>query len=195
VEIAEHFGMPIVVRSSFSDTPGTRIVNQDSVEVETMRSVRAVAHDTDVGQITVRGARDHARLAHALFQPLADHAINVDVIVQNTPEGGLIDISFTVGRSDLESALELVRPVAEEIGAREVLASSDLAKVSVVGVGIQSTPGIASRTFGALADAGIDIEGITTSEIRITCLVAAGQVKRAAQALHEAFALRTPDEG
>jgi aspartate kinase len=194
VEIAEHFGLPIVVRSSLSENPGTSIVDQASVETENLRNVRAVAHDTDVGRITVRGLRDRPRLAHTLFQPLADQGVNVDVIVQNTPEGGLIDISFTVSRSDLAAAMELIGPVAAEAGAREVLVSDDLAKVSVVGVGIQSTPGIASRTFGALAEAGINIEGITTSEIRITCLVAADQVERAAQALHAAFGLEASDQ-
>ncbi len=189
VEIAQQFGLPVVVRSSFSDNPGTRIVARDAVEIETTSRVRAVAHDADVGRITVRSVSDRPGLAHAVFEPLAEHGINVDVIVQNVSDHGVTDISFTLDRADLERALELMRPVATEIGARDVVASDQLAKVSVVGVGMETSPGTAARMFGALADAGINIVGITTSEIRITCLVDEAQADRAAQVLHSAFGL------
>ncbi len=192
VEIAQNFGMPVVVRSSFTENRGTDIVAEDAVPIETMARVRAVAHDSDVGRITIRGVSDRPGLAHALFEPLAQSGINLDVIVQNVSDAGVTDISFTVARDDLEQALELVRPVAVEIGARDVASADKLAKISVVGVGIQSTPGIASRMFGALSDAGINIVSITTSEIRITCLVEEGRVEEAARVLHLAFNLEAP---
>ena len=193
VEIAEHFAMPVVVRSSFSDAPGTEIVAESAVPIETMQRVRAVAHDTDVARVTIRGVSDRPGLAHALFQPLADRHINIDVIVQNVSDGGVTDLSFTVAETDLDATLDLIRPVAAEIGARDVVASTELGKVSIVGVGIQSTPGIAARMFGSLAAAGINIVSITTSEIRLTCLVDQSQVARATALLHDEFDLAAPD--
>ena len=157
--------------------------------IETMQRVRAVAHDLDVARVTVRGISDRPGLAQALFQPLAEHHINIDVIVQNVSDGGVTDISFTVSEADIDETLKLVRPVAEEIGSRDVVASTELGKVSIVGVGIQSTPGIAARMFGTLADAGINIVGITTSEIRITCLVCKKDVDLATNGLHAEFEL------
>ncbi len=192
VEIAEHFGLPVVVRSSFSDAPGTQIVAESAVPIETMQRVRAIAHDLDVARVTVRGVSDRPGLAHALFQPLADRQINIDVILQNASDGGVTDVSFTVAETDLDTTLELIRPVAAEVGARDVAAATDLGKISIVGVGIQSTPGIAARMFGALSSAGINIQSITTSEIRLTCLVAAPDVARAAQRLHDEFDLESP---
>lgn len=189
VEIAEHFGLPVVVRSSFTDAVGTQIMAESAAPIETMQRVRAVAHDLDVARVTVRGISDRPGLAQALFQPLAEHHINIDVIVQNVSDGGVADISFTVSEADIDETLNLVRPVAEEIGSRDVAASTELGKVSIVGVGIQSTPGIAARMFGTLADAGVNIAGITTSEIRITCLVRKEDVDRAANGLHAEFEL------
>ena len=151
--------------------------------------MRGVAHDTNVARITVRQVRDRPGLAHGIFRPLAEHGINVDVIVQNLSDAGTTDISFTVSKADMATAVDLVRPIAAEIGAGEVSADDSLGKVGIVGVGIQSTPGIAARAFGALADARINILGITTSEIRITCLVAEAEVEPAARILHTAFGL------
>ena len=193
VEIAEHFGLPVVVRSSFTDTVGTQIVAESAAPIETMQRVRAVAHDLDVARVTVRGISDRPGLAQALFQPLADHHINIDVIVQNVSDGGVTDISFTVSEADMDETLKLVRPVAARIGSRDVMASAELGKVSIVGVGIQSTPGIAARMFGALAAAGINIVSITTSEIRITCLVRKEDVVQATVGLHSEFDLGDPD--
>jgi aspartate kinase len=158
-----------------------------------MQRVRAVAHDTDVARVTIRGVSDRPGLAHALFQPLADRHINIDVIVQNVSDGGVTDLSFTVAETDLDATLDLIRPVAAEIGARDVAASTELGKVSIVGVGIQSTPGVAARMFGALAAAGINIVSITTSEIRLTCLVDKSEVARATGLLHDEFDLSAPD--
>ncbi len=189
VGIAQRFRLPVVVRSSFVDSPGTSMMAAEAVEIESVALVRGVAHDSDVARITVRAVRDRPGLAHGIFQPLAEHGINIDVIVQNVSDAGTTDISFTVSKADMASAVDLVRPVAAEIGAGEVSADASLGKVGIVGVGIQSTPGIAARAFGALADADINILGITTSEIRITCLVAEAEVEHAARTLHTAFGL------
>ena len=189
VGIAQRFRLPVVVRSSFVDTAGTSMGSGHEVEVESAAQVRGVAHDANVARITVRKVCDRPGLAHSIFRPLADRGINVDVIVQNVSEAGVTDISFTVSRADMASALDAVRPVATKINAGEVTADEGLAKVGVVGVGIQSAPGSAARAFGALADVGINILGITTSEIRITCLVAESDVEQAARTLHAAFGL------
>ena len=135
---------------------------------------------------------DRPGLANAVFEPLATRHINIDVIVQNVSDGGKTDISFTVSENDLDTTLDLVRPVAAEIGAHDVVSSAQLGKVSIVGVGIQSTPGIAARMFGSLASAGINIVSITTSEIRITCLVDKNDVAQAAVVLHTEFGLDEP---
>jgi aspartate kinase len=189
VEIAEHFSVPVMVRSSFSDSVGTKIVEESAIQIETMQRVRAIAHDMDVARVTVRGVSDRRGLAKALFEPLAMRHINIDVIVQNVSDGGITDVSFTVSKNDLDVTLDLIKPVAAEIGARDVVSSTELGKVSIVGVGIQSTPGIAARMFGSLASAGINIVSITTSEIRITCLVNSDDVADATVALHKEFGL------
>lgn len=189
VGIAQRFQLPVVVRSSFVDAPGTSMVPSKEVEIESAALVRGVAHDGNVARITVRQVRDRPGLAQSIFRPLADNGINVDVIVQNVSADGATDVSFTVSRADMELAVDLVVPVAEQIDAGDVSADDSLAKVGVVGVGIQSTPGIAARTFGALAEAGINILGITTSEIRITCLVREDDVETAARILHAEFGL------
>ena len=148
VGIAQRFRLPVVVRSSFADTPGTFMMSAGAVEIESVTPVRGVAHDTDVARITVRQVRDRPGLAHGIFRPLAEHGINVDVIVQNLSDAGTTDISFTVSKADMATAVDLVRPVAAEIEAGEVSADDSLGKVGIVGVGIQSTAGIAARAFG-----------------------------------------------
>ena len=188
-ELGETFGMPIVVRSSFHTGEGTTIVRGSDMPLEGRERVRAIADDTDVGRITIMGVPDRPGIAYAVFRPLEEAAINVDVIVQNVSHENVTDISFTVGRSDLARALRLVKPVAQELGAREVTSSDQLAKISVVGSGLAANPGYAARMFGTLADEGVNIVSITTSEIRITCLIEEREVKRAAQALHQAFRL------
>jgi aspartate kinase len=190
-ELGEAYGMPIVVGSSFRETPGTTIVRGDQMplEEEGRQRVRAIAHDMDVGRITIVGVPDRPGIAFAVFQPLDAAAINVDVIVQNVSHDNVTDISFTVGRADLGRAARLLAPVAQELGAREVTSSATLAKISVVGSGLAANPGYAARMFGTLAEAGINIVSITTSEIRITCLIDESQVGEAARALHRAFLL------
>jgi aspartate kinase len=157
--------------------------------LEGRERVRAIADDTDVGRITIVGVPDRPGIAYAIFRPLEEAAINVDVIVQNVSHENVTDISFTVGRTDLTKALRLIEPVAREMGAREVTSSDRLAKISVVGSGLAANPGYAARMFGTLAEEKVNIVSITTSEIRITCLIEESEVKRAAQALHRAFQL------
>jgi aspartate kinase len=188
-ELGETYGMPIMVRSSFHDAPGTIIVRGVDMPLEGRNRVRAIAHDTDVGRITIVGVPDRPGIAFQVFQPLEEAAINVDVIVQNISHENVTDISFTVSRSDLGKAFRLVQPVAQAMGAREVTSADNLAKISVVGSGLAANPGYAARMFGTLAGAGINIISITTSEIRITCLIDERQVGEAARALHQSFQL------
>lgn len=184
VELGQIYGMPITVRSSYTENEGTVIT-----EVENINRVTGIAHDLNAAKITVIGVPDKPGVAHRLFAPLADHAINVDVIVQNVSHENVTDISFTVSGTELAPAKRFVEAVAHELGAREVIANPDMAKVSIVGTGIQSHPGYAARMFGAMSEAGINIDMISTSEIRITVLIERDRVNEAVQALHRTFEL------
>ncbi|HET9781164.1 MAG TPA: aspartate kinase [Candidatus Dormibacteraeota bacterium] len=187
VEIGELYNVPIHVRSSFNDSVGTMIVAQ--IPMEERRRVRGVAQEKNVAKITVIGVRDRPGVAATIFEPLADAGVSVDVIVQNIGRSGHTDLTFSVSESDLKAAEKIVRAAAKEVGATRVQSAGGIAKLSVVGTGMLGTPGIASRMFRALADAGINIEMISTSEIRITCLVSRDQVDRGARILHQAFEL------
>ena len=187
IELGELYDIPILVASTFSEAPGTLIHREAGMEVRS--KVRGVACDTNVAKVTVLGVPDRPGIAAAFFEPLAQAGVSVDTIVQNTSVENLTDLSFTVTRTDVAKTLPLVRPVAEAIGARGVTHDEALAKVSVVGTGMQNSPGYASRMFRALSDAGVNIEMITTSEIRITCIVSGGQATDAVRALHRAFEL------
>jgi len=184
VELGDIYRMPITVRSSYTDNEGTVIG-----PVENINRVTGIAHDLNVAKITVMGVPDRPGVAHKLFAPLAERAINVDVIVQNVSHENVTDISFTVSTTDLAPAKRFVEAMASELGARLVIANPDMAKVSIVGTGIQSHPGYAARMFGAMSDAGINIDMISTSEIRITVLIERGRVTDAVQALHRTFEL------
>ena len=192
VELGAVYEMPILVSSSFTDAPGTLIGGASMTSpsgMEQRNKVSGIAADTDVARITLRGVPDQPGIAAALFEPLGEGGISVDTIVQNASVDRLTDLTFTVTRASLERALEIVKPLAVEIGAPETLADTHLAKVSIVGAGMQSGPGYASRMFRTLFEAGINIELITTSEIRITCLIDESQVPVAVRALHKAFEL------
>jgi aspartate kinase len=192
IEFGMAYNVPILVASSFTDTPGTLIheVVEMQVRVGEIRNhVRGIATDRNVAKITVLGVIDRPGISASLFEPLAAADISVDVIVQNSSVDGTTDLTFTVKRTDLTSALEVVSPIVEELGARGIAHDARLAKVSVVGTGMQDAPGYASRMFRALADNSINIEMITTSEIRITCIVDEAKVADAARALHKAFEL------
>jgi aspartate kinase len=182
----------IEVLSSFEDAPGTLIAEDPLVEQR--NKVRGLAHDRNVAKVTLVEVPDRPGVARSVFEPLADAGIIVDTIVQNVGHGGATDLSFTLARADLARAKRILEPIARELGFRELTTDSAIAKVSIVGAGIQNAPGYAARMFGALADAAINIEMISTSEIRITCLIAEDQLEAAVRALHAAFELERPDE-
>ena len=189
VELGEVYGMPILVASSFRDAPGTLI--HGGVSVEQFKKVRGIAQDLNVAKLTIRGVPDKPGIAAAIFEPLAEAHVSVDTIVQNASEENLTDLTFTISRSDLRRALPVVEQTARKVGARDVVSDDKLGKVSIVGTGMQSGPGYASLMFRALFEQGINIEMISTSEIRITCIVHEDRVNDAVQALHKAFALET----
>jgi aspartate kinase len=187
VELGELYNVPILVASSFTDSPGTLIHGGASMEVR--NKVRSIAHDLDVAKITVVGVPDRPGIAASIFESLAKANISVDTIVQNASINNITDLTFTVAKSQLSKAMEVVKPIAQSIGARECVSDSKLGKVSVIGTGMQNTPGYAARMFGTLAEQGINIQLITTSEIRITCIIDEARVKDAVRALHRAFEL------
>jgi aspartate kinase len=187
VEIAAVYDVPILVASSFIEAPGTLI--HGGVDMEQFNRVRGIAHDLDVAKVTVLGVPDRPGIAASVFEPLAEAHLSVDVIVQNASAAGLTDLTFTVSHADLHRAVPIVEAVATKMKARGIATDDKVGKVSIVGTGIQSAPGFASRMFRTLADAGINIEMITTSEIRITAIVPEDRVGDAVQALHKAFEL------
>lgn len=187
VEIGELYGVPIHVRSSFHEGVGTMIVAH--VPMEDRQRVRGIAEETNVAKITVVGVPDRPGVAATIFEPLGAAGISVDVIVQNIGRSRRTDLTFSVAESDLKAAEKLVKAAARSVGATKVVSAGDVAKLSIVGTGMLGTPGIAGRMFRALADAGINIEMISTSEIRITCLVARDQVQKGVRILHKAFDL------
>jgi aspartate kinase len=148
-----------------------------------------VAHELNIAKVTVRGVPDEPGVAAAVFEPLSAAGISVDVIVQNVSSEAHTDLTFTVSDEELAQALRLVEPAARQVEGKSVNHSGGLAKVSLVGTGMLNTPGIAARMFRTLADAGINIEMISTSEIRITCIVEQEQALPAVRALHAAFEL------
>lgn len=161
--------------------------------LEIRRNVRGIAHDIDVARITLTRVPDRPGIAAAIFQPLADANISVDTIAQSSGADGMTDISFTVTRGGLDQALALSREIAPRIGAERIDSADDLAKVSVVGTGMQSAPGYAAQMFSALAQAGINIEIISTGDIRITCVIPRDKVDEAVRVLHAAFELDRED--
>lgn len=187
VEIGELYGVPIHVRSSFHDGVGTMIVAR--VPMEDRQRVRGIAEESNVAKITVVGVPDRPGVAAAIFEPLGAAGISVDVIVQNIGRSRHTDLTFSVAETDLKAAEKIVKAAARTIGAKKVLSAAGIAKLSIVGTGMLGMPGIAGRMFRALADAGINIEMISTSEIRITCLVQRAQVMKGVRVLHKAFEL------
>ncbi len=187
VEFARNHQIPLHVRSSFTWEPGT-IVSEEDPSME-QPIVSAVTSDTSEAKITITGVPDQPGIAASLFRGLADRAINVDVIVQNTSHHGTTDISFTVPRSDLESGLEVAERLIPQLGAVSVIADDDVAEVSVVGAGMRTHPGVTATMFETLAAAGINIEMISTSPIRISCMVRSELAERAVQVLHATFGL------
>jgi len=185
VELGELFNIPVLVASSFTETPGTLI--HGGVSMEVRNKVRSIAHNLDVGKITVVGVPDRPGIAASIFGPLAKAGISVDTIVQNASIQGITDLTFTVVKSDLAKSMEVVEPIAKSIGARECASDDKLGAVSIIGTGMQNTPGFAARMFSTLSEKNINIQLITTSEIRITCIIDEAEVKDAVRALHRAF--------
>ena len=188
IEIAEAFSMELHVRSSFHAGPGTIICSEEAI-MEDRNRVRGIAHEEQVARLSVVGVPDRPGIAAAIFAPLAEADIAADVIVQTASHEGITDMSFTVSLTDARQAKRILEGVAADIGARTVLAQNGLAKVSVVGSGIRGQAGVAATMFRTLSERGINIEMISTSEIRITCIIDADRVKDAVAALHEAFKL------
>ena len=192
VELGWVNGVVIAVRSTFSDHPGTLIKEVNHMELRD--KVRGVALDRKVAKVTLVGVPDQPGIARGVFDPLAAAGISVDMIVQNVGHEGTTDLSFTIPATELARTRRILEPVLQAQGFQEIQASADVSKISIVGAGIQNTPGYAARMFGALADAGINIEMISTSDIRITCIIPAADLDRAANALHKAFQLEVPEE-
>ncbi len=187
VEFSRNHGVPLHVRSSFTWEPGTWVVKEDaSMEQAT---VTAVTHDTSEAKVTVTGVPDRPGVAARLFRALADRSVNVDMIVQNTSLHGTTDISFTVPKVDLAASEEVSRGLCDELGATGVVADDDVARVSLIGAGMKTHPGVTATMFETLAAEGINIDMISTSTIRISCIVRTGMVEQAVRSLHAAFGL------
>jgi aspartate kinase len=187
VEFARNHGVTLHVRSSFTWEPGTWIEEEDpSVE---QPIISAVISDSSEAKLTVTGVPDRPGIAARLFRGLADRSVNVDMIEQNVSLHGTTDISFTVPNDDLTVALEVAGGLAPEIAAADVLADGDVATVSLIGAGMKTHPGVSATMFEVLAREGINIEMISTSAIRITCVVREQLAEKAVAALHDAFKL------
>jgi aspartate kinase len=187
VEFARNHDVPLHVRSSFTWEPGTWVDKEDPDMEQAI--VTAVTHDTSEAKVTVTGVPDRPGLAALLFRGLADRNVNVDMIVQNTSLHGTTDISFTIPEGDLAVSREVAEALLPELGATGVTSDDDVARVSLVGAGMKTHPGVTALTFETLAAAGINIEMISTSSIRISCLIRAEQAEDAVRALHAAFEL------
>lgn len=187
VEFAKKYQVPIHVRSSFNDTIGTLVCREDE-EMEDV-IVSGVTCDKNEAKITITRVPDRPGIAHRLFGSIADANITVDMIIQNISKRGLTDITFTVIKSDLLKATNIVGEIAREIGAKDVTTDENIAKVSIVGTGMRSHSGVASTMFGALAKEGINIMMISTSEIKISCVIESKYTELAVRALHDAFQL------
>ena len=191
VEFAKKYHVPIHVRASFNNNVGT-VVCQEDEEMENV-IVSGVTCDKNESKITLTKVPDKPGIAHRLFGAIAGANIMVDMIIQNVSEEGLTDITFTVMKNDLSKATNIVREIAREIGAHEINTDENIAKVSIVGTGMRSHSGVASTMFGALAKEGINIMMISTSEIRISCVIEAKYTELAVRALHDAFQLDKRD--
>lgn len=187
VELGWVFGLPILVASSFNSSPGTLI--HQGVNMEVRNKATAIVHDTNVAKVTLVSIPDRPGIAAAIFVPLAEAGISVDTIVQNASISGITDLTFTVSRANLDDTIQVIKPIAASLGAKDCVSDAHLGKVSVIGAGMLNTPGYAARMFSALSEAGINIELITTSEIRITCIINEQQITEAVRILHWAFNL------
>ena len=187
VEFAKKYNVPIHVRSSFNEKSGTWVVKEDEKMEKVL--VSGVTLNKNEARVTIIGVPDRPGIASKIFTPISDAHIVVDMIIQNSSADGLTDVTFTIPKVDLKRALKLVKKTAEEIKAREVLADENIAKVSIVGAGMVSHAGVASKMFNALSKENVNILMISTSEIKISCVVEAKYAELSARVLHQAFAL------
>ena len=187
VELAMNEQVRVQVLSSFQDVPGTLVVDEE--EIVEKQNVSGIAYSRDEAKITVRRVPDRPGIAAAIFGTLSEHNVNVDMIVQNVSSDGTTDMTFTVGRADLPRAEQALDEVRRQVGYAEILTDPDVAKVSVVGVGMRSHAGVANTMFRALADKAINIQVISTSEIKVSVLIAAEYTELAVRALHTAYGL------
>jgi aspartate kinase len=192
VEYARRFNLPIHVRSSFSPNEGTWVV-ENHPEGGTMEQaiISGVAHDKSEAKITIVGVPDRTGIAARIFQAIADNDINIDMIVQNVSAAatGLTDISFTLPKAEGQMATQVLQRIQGEVGFASILYDDTIGKLSLIGAGMRSHPGVTATFFAAMADAGVNIEMISTSEIRISVIVREADVERAAKAAHTAFGL------
>jgi len=187
VEFARNHDVPLHVRSAFTWEQGTWVSNEEPSMEEPI--IRGVVTDMTEAKVTILGVPDRPGISAALFEPLAEANVNVDMIVQNTSTEGTTDISFTMPMADLDQSETIVQRIADEIGATAVTHDDAIAKVSLVGAGMKSSPGIAAKMFRVLADEGVNIEMISTSTIRISVIIPEAEMERAARSLHTAFGL------
>ncbi len=185
VEFAKKYNVPVRVLSSFNDNPGTLVTKEDADMEKVV--VSGVAYDKNQVKVTVQGVPDKPGVAAKIFNTISDNNVVVDMIIQNIGEGGLTDMSFTVPRTDAKKIQEVMKRVIAEIGAKSVSIKEDIAKISIVGVGMRSHSGVAAQMFSALAKEGINIMMISTSEIKISCVIDAKYTELAVRVLHDAF--------
>jgi len=187
VEYARRYNVLVHVRSSFSGIEGTWVRKEDARMEQAI--ISGIAHDTSEAKVTILGVPDHPGVAARVFRPLADEGVNVDMIVQNASADGRTDIFFTLPKEDVPRAGRILDAVKEQVGAEGIETDEDIAKISLVGAGMKTHPGVAADMFDALADQGINIEIISTSSIRVSCVIRANEVDRAVKAIHDRFEL------
>ena len=192
VELGGVYNVPIFVASSFNSAPGT-LIHGDAL-MEPGNKLRGIAHDSDMAKVTVLGVPDRPGVAAALFEPMCAAQIRMDTIVQNTSTSGVTDLTFTVAQGDPHKAIQKVEPAIKELGAKGWTSDEKLAKISIVGSAMKKTPGYAARAFQTLYEVGVNIEMLTTSEIRITAIIDKTRVVDATRALHKAFGLDSLDK-
>jgi aspartate kinase len=186
IEVARSYGVKLRVRSTFVDGEGTWIGEEDDVVLE-KAIISGVTHDTSEAKVTIVGVPDRPGIAAKVFRALADAGVNIDMIVQNVSQDGAATISFTLPKTDVPIAAPILEQLATELGARGWAHDPDVAKISLIGAGMKSHPGVAADMFDALAEADINIEIISTSSIRVSCVIRASQVERAVQVVHARF--------
>ncbi|NLD00533.1 MAG: ACT domain-containing protein, partial [Gammaproteobacteria bacterium] len=193
VEFAGKYNVPLRVLHSFEEGPGTLITTDDHEDTMEQPIISGIAFNRDEAKLTIRGVPDTPGVAFKILGPISAANIDIDMIVQNVSQDNTTDFTFTVNNSDYDKAIEVLRATANEIGAAQVSGTTSIAKVSIVGVGMRSHPGVASSMFEALAKENINIQMISTSEIRVSVVIDEKYVELAVRALHTAFGLDAPD--